>query len=85
MGISTQELLLRIDIPRQKLYYLEQKGFIRPKKTLIGEKEFREYSEEDVKKVECIWKYLKKGYRYRVAYEKAMDELSGPQLNLIKG
>lgn len=85
MGISTQELLARIDIPRQKLYYLEQKGFIKPNKTRIGDKEFREYSEEDVKRVVYIWKYLKKGFKYRVAYEKAMEELSGPQLNLIKG
>ena len=85
MGISTQELLAQIDIPRQKLYYLEQKGFIKPKKTRIGEKEFREYTEEDVKRVEYIWKYLRNGFKYRVAYEKAMEELSGPQLNLIKG
>jgi len=84
VGISTQELLALIDIPRQKLYYLEQKGFITPKKTSIGDKEFREYSEEDVKKVEYIWKYLKKGFKYRIAYEKALEELSSPQLNLIK-
>lgn len=84
MGIRTPELLSKIDIPRQKLYYLEQKGFIKPKKTLIGDKEFREYSEEDVKKVELIWKYLKKGFKYKIAYEKAMEELSHPQLNLIK-
>ncbi len=50
MGIRTPELLAKIDIPRQKLYYLEQKGYIRPAKTVIGEKEFREYSEDDVKR-----------------------------------
>ena len=84
MGIRTPELLAKIDIPRQKLYYLEQKGFIKPQKTVIGEKEFREYSEEDVKKVEFIWKYLKKGFKYKIAYEKAMEELANPQLNLIR-
>ncbi|MBE7415311.1 MAG: hypothetical protein HS130_08805 [Deltaproteobacteria bacterium] len=84
MGIRTPELLLKIDIPRQKLYYLEQKGFIKPRKILIGDKEFREYSEEDVKKVEFIWKYLKKGFKYKIAYEKAMEELQNPQLNLVK-
>ena len=84
MGIRTPELLARIDIPRQKLYYLEQKGFIKPQKMQIGEKEFREYSEEDVKKVELIWKYLKKGFKYKVAYAKALEELANPQLTLTK-
>jgi len=84
VGIRTPELLAKIDIPRQKLYYLEQKGFIKPQKTVIGEKEFREYSEEDVKKVEFIWKYLKRGFKYKIAYEKAMEELINPQLNLIR-
>ncbi|MBZ0221139.1 MAG: hypothetical protein QY316_00165 [Thermodesulfobacteriota bacterium] len=84
MGIRTPELLSKIDIPRQKLYYLEQKGFIKPRKILIGDKEFREYSEEDAKKVEFIWKYLKKGFKYKIAYEKAMEELQNPQLNLVK-
>ena len=84
MGLRTPELLAKIDIPRQKLYYLEQKGFIKPQKTVIGEKEFREYSEEDVKKVEFIWKYLKRGFKYKIAYEKAMEELINPQLNLIR-
>ncbi|OGQ59638.1 MAG: hypothetical protein A3J24_05810 [Deltaproteobacteria bacterium RIFCSPLOWO2_02_FULL_53_8] len=73
-----------IDIPRQKLYYLEQKGFIKPSKTVIGEKEFREYSEDDVKKVEYIWKYLKKGFKYKVAYQKAIEEMENPQMSLIK-
>lgn len=84
MGIRTQELLAKIDIPRQKLYYLEQKGYITPKKTVIGEKEFREYSEEDLKKIEHIWKYLKKGFKYKVAYAKAIEEIAHPQLGFIK-
>lgn len=84
MGIKTPELLKLIDIPRQKLYYLEQKGYISPQKIVIGEKEFREYSEGDVQRIECIWKYLKKGFKYKIAYEKAQEELSNPQMNLIK-
>ena len=84
MGIRTPDLLAKIDIPRQKLYYLEQKGFIKPQKITIGEKEFREYSDEDVRKVEFIWKYLKKGFKYKIAYEKAMEEIQNPQLSLIK-
>ncbi|MBI5561224.1 MAG: MerR family transcriptional regulator [Deltaproteobacteria bacterium] len=82
--MRTPELLAHIDIPRHKLYYLEQKGYIKPKKTVIGEKEFREYSEEDVRRVECIWKYLKKGFKYKTAYEKAIEDISNPQMALIK-
>ena len=82
--MRTQELLAKIDIRSNKLYYLEQKGYIKPHKTVIGEKEFREYSEEDVKKVECLWKYLKKGFKYKIAFEKAMEEISTLQMSLIK-
>ena len=83
--MKTPELLTKIDIPRHRLYYLEQKGYITPKKTTVGEKEFREYSKDDLDKVELIWKYLKKGFKYKVAYEKAMEELNDPQMTLIKG
>jgi len=41
----------------------------------ILDKEFRDYAPEDAKKVKLIWKYLQKGFRYRVAYEKALAEL----------
>ncbi|MEE9613431.1 MAG: MerR family transcriptional regulator [Thermodesulfobacteriota bacterium] len=82
--MRTPELLQKIDIPRQKLYYLEQKGYIKPQKTVIGEKAFRDYTDDDVEKVACIWNYLKKGFKYKVAYEKAMEELSDPQMKLIK-
>ena len=80
--MRTPELLSKIDIPRHKLYYLEQKGYINPKKTTIGEKEFREYSDEDVKKIEHIWVYLKKGFKYKIAYQKALEELSNPQITM---
>ena len=84
MGLRTPELLRKISIPRQKLYYLEQKGYIKPQKTVIGEKEFREYTDEDVEKVKLIWKYLQKGFKYKVAFDKAMEELESPQLDLVK-
>lgn len=83
--MNTPELLAKIDIPRHRLYYLEQKGYITPKKTTVGEKEFREYSKDDLDKVEVIWKFLKKGFKYKVAYEKAMEELNDPQMTLLKG
>lgn len=83
MGISTSELLELIDIPRQKLYYLETKGFIKPKRIRIGEKEFREYSEADVELIRLIWRYLKEGYKYRTALDRAMEDIKTPQLDLM--
>lgn len=78
--INTAELLQAIDIPRSKLYYLEQKGYISPQKKVVGEKEYRFYSPEDVLKVGLIWEHLKRGLRYRVAYQLTLDELRNPTL-----
>jgi DNA-binding transcriptional MerR regulator len=73
--VKTHELLERVDIPRHKLYYLEQKGYIVPQRIPMGDLEAREYSEADARLVQAIWKYLKKGYKHRVAYHKALDDL----------
>ncbi|MCI0526141.1 MAG: MerR family transcriptional regulator [Nitrospira sp.] len=75
--MKTAEILDRIDIPRHKLYYLEQKGYIAPKRVPMGDLEAREYSEEDVERVKLIWKYLKKGFKHKIAYQKAMEEMNG--------
>jgi len=73
--VKTNELLSLVDIPRHKLYYLEQKGYIVPQRIPMGDLEAREFSDEDVRLVEAIWKYLKKGFKHRVAYQKALKEL----------
>ena len=73
--MKTSELLNIIDIPRHKLYYLEQKGYISPKRIPMGDLEAREYSQLDFKKVVAIWKYLKDGFRHKIAYAKAMEDL----------
>jgi DNA-binding transcriptional MerR regulator len=78
--VTTAELLQEVNIPRQRLYYLEQKGFIRPTKKRIGEKDFRDYSQEDLDKVRAIWRYLQQGLRYSVAYERALEDLRQPSL-----
>ena len=78
--MKTSQLVKKLQITRDTLYYLEKKGFIEPKKTKTGKKLIREYSEEDVRKVELIWKHLKMGFKYEVAYGKALEELSNPGL-----
>lgn len=73
--MKTNDLLKQIDIPRHKLYYLEQKGYIAPTRIPMGDLEAREYSAADVELVTAIWKYLKKGFKHRVAYAKALDDI----------
>ncbi len=74
--MKTSEILQEIDIPRHKLYYLEQKGYVTPKRIPMGDLEAREYSREDLLKIKFIWKYLSKGFKHKVAYEKAMEEIA---------
>lgn len=72
--MKTSELLQRVDIPRHKLYYLEQKGYVSPQRIPMGDLEAREFSEADVQLVQTIWKYLKQGFKHKVAYQKALDD-----------
>jgi DNA-binding transcriptional MerR regulator len=75
--MKTAEILDQIDIPRHKLYYLEQKGYITPKRVPMGDLEARDYSGEDVERIKLIWKYLKKGFKHKIAYQKAIEEMNG--------
>ena len=82
--MRTKEVLEKIDIPRDRLYYLEYKGFIKPKRIPMGEIEAREFSNKDFHRIQIIWKYLKQGFKYRVAYKKAIEELDNPQLEFTQ-
>lgn len=73
--MNTSGILKRVNIPRHKLYYLEQKGYITPKKVSMGELEVRKYSPEDLLKIQLIWKYLQLGFKHKVAYQKALEEI----------
>ena len=82
--MRTSDILRKLNIPRHKLYYLEQKGYVKPKRIPMGELETREYSEEEFKKLELIWKYLQSGFKHKIAYQKAMEELESPKLKLAE-
>jgi len=73
--MNTTEVVQNLGIPHRKLYYLEQKRYINPKKITAGDKEFRDYTDEDVEKIRHIWKYLKQGFKYKPAYNKALSDL----------
>ena len=73
--MKTSEVISKLDIPRHKLYYLEQKGYIHPKRIPMGDLESREFSEQDFERVKIIWKYLQRGYKHRAALQMASEEL----------
>ncbi len=75
--MKTSDIIYQANIPRHKLYYLEQKGYVTPERIPKGDLEIREYTEEDLQKVILIWKYLQDGFKHKVAYQKAMEELPG--------
>ena len=81
-AMRTSDILKKLNIPRHKLYYLEQKGYIKPKRIPMGELESREYSDDEFRKLELIWKYLQSGFKHKIAYQKAMEELQSPKLKL---
>ncbi len=80
--MKTSQVLETTGIPRHKLYYLEQKGYINPKRIPMGDLEAREYSKADVRKIKLIWKFLKKGFKHKIAYEKALEEINNLQIDL---
>jgi DNA-binding transcriptional MerR regulator len=83
--MRTSDILKKLSIPRHKLYYLEQKGYIKPKRIPMGELEAREYSEEDFRMLELIWKYLQSGFKHKIAYQKAQEDLQNPKFDLERG
>jgi DNA-binding transcriptional MerR regulator len=73
--MKTSEILNKLDIPRHKLYYLEQKGYVSPKRIPMGDLEAREYSRLDFERIKTIWKYLQRGYKHKAAYQMAVQEM----------
>lgn len=82
--MKTSEILRKIDIPRHKLYYLEQKGYISPSRIPMGDLEAREYSEEDIERIRLVWKYLKKGFKHKIAFQMAMKEINRSDKKVLK-
>jgi DNA-binding transcriptional MerR regulator len=81
--MTTTEILKLVPIPRHKLYYLEQKGFVSPRKNRSGDVEFRDWTSDEAEKLQVIWKYLQEGFKYRVAERKAYEELNSRRKRLV--
>lgn len=73
--MKTSEIINKLEIPRHKLYYLEQKGYVHPRRIPMGDLEAREFSKQDFERVRVIWKYLRRGFKHKAAYQMALEEL----------
>lgn len=82
--MKTSEVISKIDIPRHKLYYLEQKGYVHPKRIPMGDLEAREFSRQDFERIKRIWKYLQQGFKHKTAYQRATEELKTGKPGLQK-
>lgn len=62
-------------LTRDDLAWWESQGYITPQKFKKGRLWRRRYSEEDIRKIKVIAKYVQQGFKLAVAHEKAVKEL----------
>lgn len=74
------ELAKRTGASTDQIRYLERKRFINPSWVHLNRRRVRDYTDNDAYKAETIIKYLEQGFRYDVAYQKAMEELQSSRL-----
>ncbi len=79
------EIIKDVGIPRSKIYYLEQRGYIKPTRTEKGDIDILDFSEKDFLLIKHMWEYMKEGFRVKIAYKKAKEEVEDPQLKLNLG
>ena len=74
------EVARRCGMSTDQIRYLERKGFIQVDRVQVKKRSVRDYSENDLHRIELIGKYLEQGFKIDVAYQKAMDEIERPRL-----
>ena len=67
---------------KEHVYYLEQRGYIRPIKQRHGNIERNLYTTEQLELVTAIWGYRQTGFPPREAYQRALREQSRGQLSM---
>jgi hypothetical protein len=73
--MNTTEVLKRVPgIDKRTLYYWESLGLINPKKVKKKRIERRDYSQNDLQKIQLIWKFYEQGFPPLVAFQKAVGE-----------
>lgn len=82
--MNSGEILQEIDgLTQDKLTYFVRAGYINPKKIRRGSLNYNVFSDNDLSLVKRAWDYIKKyGTKTSIAFEKARNELSDPQMSL---
>ncbi len=62
-----------------QIRYMEQKRYIQSGMKVIKTRKVRDYSSDDVSLLQSISNYLSQGYRYEVAYAKALEDKANPR------
>ena len=73
------QLAKRFRVTTDRIRYLEKKGYIESTWTQLNKRKIRYYSEREINKLELLIKYLDQGFRYDVAYQKAVEEMQKPR------
>jgi len=67
---------------KEHVYYLEQRGYLRPIKQRHGKIQRNLYTTEDLQLVRAIWSYRLAGLPPREAHDRAAQEQSHGQLSI---
>jgi len=65
---------------KEHVYYLEQRGYVRPIKQRHGKVERNLYSTQQLQLVEAIWRHRQEGFSPKEAYRRALRDQNRGQL-----
>jgi len=74
------ELARQTGASTDEIRYLEAKGYIQSHKAKLKQRTVRHFAEENVRIIELIIKYRRQGFTWKVAYEKARQEIDRPAM-----
>ena len=67
---------------KEYVYYLEQRGYLKPIKQRHGKIERNLYTTEQVQLVQAVWRNRQEGLPPKEAYQRALREQSRGQLSI---
>jgi len=74
------ELSRQTGASTDEIRYLEAKGYIKSQKAKLKQREVRIFAQENVRIIELIIKYRRQGFTWKVAHEKARQEIDRPAM-----
>lgn len=72
-SFGTTDMMRETNLSPAQIYYWERVGILNPTLIRFGEREFRRYSNEDVRRVKRVKRFLSMGFSLKVAVEKLKE------------